>query len=121
LYNLRHASLRNVVERVFGVVKKRFPGISHGIQYSLEFQVKFIYSVCALHNWINGHRTNKDELYQLAYNDFLSGENRDSDAVPGLNIMSNFSELPSDFAVNKRQIIATELWDQYTTYTRSRH
>ena len=30
LFNLRHASLRNVIERAFGVLKKRFPIISGG-------------------------------------------------------------------------------------------
>ncbi|KAG6498554.1 hypothetical protein ZIOFF_038274 [Zingiber officinale] len=30
LFNLRHASLRNVIERAFGVLKKRFPIIASG-------------------------------------------------------------------------------------------
>ncbi len=32
LFNLRHAQLRNVVERIFGVVKKRFPVLTRATE-----------------------------------------------------------------------------------------
>jgi len=40
LFNLRHSSLRNVVERAFGIVKKRFPIISSGTEatYGIDTQ-----------------------------------------------------------------------------------
>ena len=33
LFNLRHASLRNVIERIFGVVKQKFKILGFGIEY----------------------------------------------------------------------------------------
>jgi DDE superfamily endonuclease len=35
LFNLRHASLRNVIERIFGVVKRKFKILAFKAEYSL--------------------------------------------------------------------------------------
>ena len=32
VFNLRHSSLRNAIERIFGVLKKRFPIITSGME-----------------------------------------------------------------------------------------
>ncbi|KAJ4758600.1 nuclease [Rhynchospora pubera] len=54
LFNLRHASARNVIERAFGVVKKRFPimGSSNQPHYSVKVQKKIIVACCLLHNYL---------------------------------------------------------------------
>ncbi|KAJ3699657.1 hypothetical protein LUZ61_003362 [Rhynchospora tenuis] len=54
LYNLRHSSLRNAIERAFGVLKKRFPiiGSSNQSYYSVEVQKKIIMACCVLHNYL---------------------------------------------------------------------
>jgi DDE superfamily endonuclease len=42
LFNLRHASLRNVIERIFGVLKNRFVILQKAPrQYSIRTQIKF--------------------------------------------------------------------------------
>ncbi len=43
LFNLRHASLRNAVERIFGVVKNRFPLLVRMPSYPFPFQVCFLF------------------------------------------------------------------------------
>ena len=50
LFNLRHSSLRNVIERSFGVMKKRFPLLQLMHSYELKFQS--VLTLCAfyLHN-----------------------------------------------------------------------
>ncbi|ETV86768.1 hypothetical protein H257_01851 [Aphanomyces astaci] len=40
IFNLRHALVRNCIERIFGIVKKRFPVMSHGVRYDYGFQLK---------------------------------------------------------------------------------
>jgi hypothetical protein len=35
LFNLRHSTLRNEVERIFGVLKRRFPFLKTDIEYDL--------------------------------------------------------------------------------------
>ncbi|GAV83998.1 LOW QUALITY PROTEIN: DDE_4 domain-containing protein [Cephalotus follicularis] len=55
LFNLRHASLRNAIERAFGVVKKRFPIIASTIQpFSVETQTEIILAYCIIHNYLMG-------------------------------------------------------------------
>jgi hypothetical protein len=52
LFNLRHASLRNVVERIFGVVKRKYQILRTPSEYSIETQTRIILACMALHNWV---------------------------------------------------------------------
>nr|XP_043609784.1 putative nuclease HARBI1 [Erigeron canadensis] len=54
LFNLRHASLRNAIERAFGVLKKRFAIIRSSNEpfYPLETQSDIFLSCCILHNFL---------------------------------------------------------------------
>lgn len=63
LFNYRHSRLRNVIERSFGVLKKRFPILRKGMaSYELETQVDFVIACCALHNFIR-MSGGEDELF----------------------------------------------------------
>ena len=52
LFNLRHSSLRNVIERTYGVIKKRFTILSLMRPYSFEFQCAIVLSAFFVHNFI---------------------------------------------------------------------
>ncbi|XXG66422.1 hypothetical protein AAC387_Pa05g3906 [Persea americana] len=54
LFNLRHASLRNVIERAFGVLKKRFPIVASGNEsyFSVDTTSEIILACCILHNFL---------------------------------------------------------------------
>ena len=39
LWNLRHSSLCNIIERAFGVIKQQFQVLKVGSQYQLEIQI----------------------------------------------------------------------------------
>ena len=56
LFNLRHASLRNAIEKAFGVLKKRFLIIANTteLSYCVDTQNKIILSCCILHNYLMG-------------------------------------------------------------------
>ena len=56
LFNHRHASLRNVIERCFGVLKKRFSIIAGGTEpyYSLEIMTDIVLACCILHDFLIG-------------------------------------------------------------------
>uniref|UniRef100_A0A2N9H1E1 Myb/SANT-like domain-containing protein n=1 Tax=Fagus sylvatica TaxID=28930 RepID=A0A2N9H1E1_FAGSY len=56
LFNLRHASLRNAIERAFGVLKKRFPIIGSTTEptYSVDTQTEIILACCIIHNYLMG-------------------------------------------------------------------
>nr|KAJ0226680.1 hypothetical protein LSAT_V11C100010150 [Lactuca sativa] len=54
LFNLRHASLCNAIERAFGVLKRRFPIIRSTTEpfYSCETQSTIFLACCILHNFL---------------------------------------------------------------------
>ena len=55
LFNLQHASARNVIERIFNILKRRF-GILHlPPEYTMDIQEKIPPALCALHNFIQCH------------------------------------------------------------------
>ncbi|XP_062104144.1 protein ALP1-like [Humulus lupulus] len=55
LFNYRHSSLRNVIERCFGVLKARFPIQKQMPSYDLRIQKYIVITCCGIHNFI---RTN---------------------------------------------------------------
>ncbi|XP_020253243.1 putative nuclease HARBI1 isoform X1 [Asparagus officinalis] len=55
LFNYLHSSLRNVIERCFGVLKKRFPILRDMPSYSLRKQKYIALACCVIHNVIRMH------------------------------------------------------------------
>lgn len=49
-YNEAHIKTRNVVERQYGVMKRRFPVLALGIRLKLDTAVNVILACCVLHN-----------------------------------------------------------------------
>ena len=56
LFNLRHASLRNAIERAFGVLKKIFPIIASTTKPTccVDTQNEIILSCCIFHSYLMG-------------------------------------------------------------------
>ena len=56
VFNLRHSSLRNAIERALGVLKKRFRIIASGTEphYLVDTQSDIILACCILHNYLMG-------------------------------------------------------------------
>ena len=52
LFNLRHSSLRNAIERIFGVLKNRFKILTQQLEFPFLVQVKLVKALCCLHNII---------------------------------------------------------------------
>ena len=50
LFNLRHSSLRNAIERAFGVMKSRFPIITKMSRYNVDTVGEIVLACCILHN-----------------------------------------------------------------------
>ena len=67
LFNLRHSKLRNVIERVFGVIKKRFPILYHMQSFPYTFQVQLVMCCFLLHNFIRLEDLYEDDYYFRIY------------------------------------------------------
>ena len=67
LFNLRHSSLRNVIERTFGVLKHCFKILATTSEYKLQQQYDIVIACCCVHNIniiCNGH---SDEIFAEAH------------------------------------------------------
>jgi hypothetical protein len=62
LFNLRHAIMRNHVERLLGILKKRFPILNVASFHQLENQVKIPAAAAIIHNIIKMHDGDEDWL-----------------------------------------------------------
>ncbi|KAH6772075.1 nuclease HARBI1-like protein [Perilla frutescens var. frutescens] len=52
LFNLRHASLRNVIKRIFGVFKSRFTIFKTAPPFSFQIQAELVLACAGLHNFL---------------------------------------------------------------------
>ncbi|XP_074559887.1 uncharacterized protein LOC141815924 [Curcuma longa] len=100
LFNLRHASLRNAIERAFGVLKKRFPIIASGTEphYELDIRTDIILACCILHNFLMGVDPDERlinevdrELNANSNNEVSCNERQDNDWREGSMIRDNIA------------------------------
>ena len=120
LFNLRHASARNVIERIFGVLKRRFRILLLAPQYSLKIQAQIPAALCALHNFISIHtpsgednddRDNDDQAGNDGENGVMP-DDPDLDATPICN--------DNEDAKAWRDEIAEAMWVQYQSVLEER-
>lgn len=113
LFNLRHACLRNTVERVFDVLKERFHCLKkEPAGYDIRTQVQLVYALTAVHNFLN--QSGSDALQEWLDIDQIQRTEYYTPAVP-----SN-SEKPAGVMLRDqeglRDVLATYMWDKYTEY-----
>src|SRR5437762_8454494 len=72
LFNLRHSSLRNSIERIFGVLKKRFPILKQQLEYEYVLQGQLVTALCCLHNFIRKEGDGNDG-FDLSDNEDIAG------------------------------------------------
>jgi hypothetical protein len=62
LFNLRHSSLRNVIERIFGVLERQWQILSSkGCEYSIKTQTDLF---CALIRLYNFRKQYREDLFE---------------------------------------------------------
>ncbi|XLR37987.1 hypothetical protein S83_022647 [Arachis hypogaea] len=65
LFNLRHSSLRNAIERAFGVLKNRFPILSEMSRYNVDTVNEIIIACCILHNFLMNFDPDEEIIAQV--------------------------------------------------------
>ena len=108
LFNLRHASARNVIERIFGVLKGRFRILLLAPQYSLNIQAQIPAALCAIHNFIRTHDSNEGP--SLEERDLHNHDYADFEAAGDLNLEEPEQETTM---TARRDQIAQEMWEDY--------
>ena len=108
LFNLRHASARNVIERVFGVLKRRYRILQLAPEYNLDIQARIPAALCAVHNFIL-------KFDPLDKEPILSNSTIDRNDNNEIDI--NFTETePETSASIRRDQIAEAMWQSYQQY-----
>lgn len=108
LFNLRHAKLRNVIERTFGLWKERFPILTHMPRnYPIKTQVKIVNACAVLHNFIMSRNPSTDILYDRHRRETISIDVDNNDDREG----ETNEESDSQYAYRLRDTIALEMWN----------
>jgi hypothetical protein len=121
LFNLCHSQFRNVIERIFGAVKKRFAVIAHGTRLGTEKQARVIVAFLVIFNFVaifDPHHPDftfnpdswKETTFDTATNLDLSGD------VDEGELGGDISKAEICWADARRDIIAQAMWDQYVAH-----
>lgn len=102
-----------MVERIFGVVKKRWDILNQAPQYSMEIQSQIPPGLAAVHNFILDHDDTDIDHYLDNEPDLLDG-----------NLQEDFGELGDgaippqerERASQMRDEIATAMWNSYQQF-----
>ena len=133
LFNLRHASLRNVIERIFGILKRCFRILlCVSPELPKEAQAKLIPALCCLHNF---RRLNDDDVEF----DWDPETESVGDVVSLFGSREAYIELEAQYELSVgdlkdgvtandviagdalRDAIATHMWDDYVHYLAGDH
>lgn len=111
LFNYKHSSCRNIIERCIGVLKARFPILKLMTNYPLRRQRQIPIACCTLHNFILQEHA-LDALFTQ-----YSSENMVFEHV----LEANQNQETIQFDVSQttqmghiRDQIATQMWNDYT-------
>jgi hypothetical protein len=66
VFNHAHSSLRNIIERSFGVLKMKWRILLNVSRYSMEKQKKIIIACMALHNFIRDSNSSDEDFDRVA-------------------------------------------------------
>jgi hypothetical protein len=112
LFNLRHSSARNVIQRIFGVIKSRFEVINSSCQYDIKTQVKIIIVMSFLHNFI---RVTEPQVVLARSDERSSRTDRHQPETVEYGVLhrSGITRQESARASNKQDEIALQMWADY--------
>lgn len=112
---MQHASAQNVVEWIFGVMKKHWGILTQPSQFSMAIQAQIPPALATTHNFIMDHDPHDIEEH-------LTGNNEDDlNPNPGQLIANEFrmladgavTQAEKERATDNRDGIAQAMWDNY--------
>ncbi|KAH9916122.1 uncharacterized protein BXZ73DRAFT_53983, partial [Epithele typhae] len=114
-----HAQLRNVIEHIFGVIKREFKMVAEACEYSIRVQCAIPLALSLVHNFLRTHdpeRCENELQIGLCTEPGMNphGDNEAGDAGDGVR-----GAQPQDASARRDQI-AEAMWAQYQEVLRSR-
>ena len=110
LFNLRHLSLCNAIERIFGVLKNRFKLLTRQLEHPFSIQVQLVNAICCLHNIIR--QVGGDDILD---EDWLAKERLGTNVLNNDDNVSTRATTSREVAAAKvkRDEIAIKMWRNY--------
>jgi hypothetical protein len=115
LFNLRHSSLRNAIERIFGVLKRRFPILTTRPEYPFPVQAKIVIALCILHNFIKV--TGGEDTFFEHDEDQRENDAGDEEVIGVLGRTEGTADRAAAAAM--RDAIAEQMWADYQSHLRN--
>lgn len=108
LFNLRHASLRNVIKRIFGVLKRKYQILRSPSEYSINTQTRIILACTALHNWVRIKEGDRADI-------LLKSEDNSGKRTPDIQPVVEYPEgtITSKKIDTFRDDLAERMWADY--------
>lgn len=104
LFNYRHSSLRNVIERCFGILKARFKILKKMLPYPLSTQKYIPVACCTVHNFLRIHGQ-RDRLFdQYENEDMIVDDDTDEPSGSNLHDAGADSQNPIEINVTQSQV-----------------
>jgi hypothetical protein len=97
--------LRNAIEHIFGVLKRRFRILLLAPEYNLEIQARIPAALCAVHNFIREHDPNEGELEETRDFSPRGAGREDEPSMPAQPATAEAGTLWDQ--------IAEEMWEEY--------
>jgi len=115
LFNLRHASARNIIERIFGILKRRFRILQLPPEYDMNTQAQIPAALAALHNFIRQYDPDEVHMYEDDQSlDFQIGDPKSAGELG--RVTPNERARAND----RRDKIADGIWQQHQHCLESR-
>lgn len=121
LFNYRHARLRNVIERIFGVVKRRFKVLVVAQEYSPETQSQLISGLAVIHNFIRAY--DPADILDDTEMETATGPNEETAQMERRTAKLAERDVGSEErnrAAERRDAIALAMWNEYRRRHRGR-
>ena len=93
-----------MIERIFGVIKRKFKILAQAAEYSIDTQVDLVLALCGLYNFIRQYKDIDHELVEIELED---EEGAEANEVKGTG---------NKYMNNKREEIAQQMWKDYQEY-----
>ena len=117
IFNMRHSSCRNVIERAFGLLKGRWAILRGKSYYPIKVQIRIIVACCLLHNFIKSkNEENLEQIFENV-NEDAHGNNSDNGSSSdddNAEMEQHYTYVASSDTWNAwRDNLAREMFDQW--------
>jgi len=101
--------LRNAIERVFGILKRKSPVLDYGCEYPYDAQIEFVLAITGLFDFVRDNSTEAD----LNEQEWTEDSEQHLESTPCSEQAAGASEGTDEEMEKLREEIASAMWMNY--------